>query len=77
MREERGLSQDELAEVLGVKDPQTVSAMENGARRVRAEELLAIVERLGVPLELLHRTVPARWRSPVLLAAERRAARRA
>ena len=51
LREERGLSQDELAEVLGVKDRQTVSAMENGARRVRAEELLAIVERLGVPLD--------------------------
>ena len=51
LREERGLSQDELAEILDVKDRQTVSAMETGARRVRAEELLAIVERLRVPLD--------------------------
>ena len=51
LREERGLSQDALAEVLGVKDRQTVSAMETGLRRVRAEELLAIVEQLRVPLD--------------------------
>ena len=36
--EARGLSQDDLAEVLGVKDRQTVSAMATGARRVGAEE---------------------------------------
>jgi Zn-dependent peptidase ImmA (M78 family)/transcriptional regulator with XRE-family HTH domain len=51
LREERKLSQDELAGIFGFKDRQTVSAIETGERRVSAEELLVAVEKLGAPLE--------------------------
>jgi XRE family transcriptional regulator, fatty acid utilization regulator len=51
LREERKLSQDELARMFGFKDRQTVSAIETGERRVSAEELLLAVERLGAPLD--------------------------
>lgn len=49
-REERSLSQDDLARLLGFKDRQTVSAIETGERRVTAEELLLAVEKLGASL---------------------------
>ena len=51
LREERKLSQDDLARLFGFKDRQTVSAIETGERRVSAEELLLAVERLGAPLD--------------------------
>jgi Zn-dependent peptidase ImmA (M78 family)/DNA-binding XRE family transcriptional regulator len=51
LREERKLSQDELARMFGFKDRQTVSAIETGERRVSAEELLLAVERLGASLD--------------------------
>jgi Zn-dependent peptidase ImmA (M78 family)/DNA-binding XRE family transcriptional regulator len=51
LREQRGLSQDDLARVFGFKDRQTVSAIETGERRVSAEELLLAVEKLGVSLD--------------------------
>ena len=51
LREERKLSQDDLARMFGFKDRQTVSAIETGERRVSAEELLMAVEKLGAPLD--------------------------
>lgn len=51
LREERGLSQEALSRLLGFNDRQTLSALENGERRVSVEELLLLVERLGVPLD--------------------------
>ena len=51
LREERKLSQDDLARLFGFKDRQTVSAIETGERRVTAEELLIAVEKLGAPLD--------------------------
>lgn len=51
LREERDLSQEDLARQLGFKDRQTLSAIENGGRRVSAEELLLVMERLGAPLD--------------------------
>src|SRR3974377_1263245 len=51
LREQRGLSQDDLARVFGFKDRQTVSAIETGERRVSAEELLLAVEKLGASLD--------------------------
>lgn len=51
LREERKLSQDGLARLFGFKDRQTVSAIETGARRVTAEELVIAVERLNVPFD--------------------------
>ena len=50
MREERRLSQDDLARLFGFKDRQTVSAIETGERRVTEEELVLAVERLGATL---------------------------
>ena len=64
LREERNLSQENVAEIFGFKDRQTVSAIETGARRVTAEELLLAVERLGAPLEY--------FTDPFLLAGEGR-----
>ncbi|MDE0178133.1 MAG: XRE family transcriptional regulator [Gammaproteobacteria bacterium] len=51
LREERGLSQEELARVFGFNDRQTVSAVETGARRLTAEELLLVMNGLNVPLD--------------------------
>src|ERR1017187_4121928 len=51
LREERKLSQDDLARLFGFKDRQTVSAIETGERRLSAEELLAAVEKLGASLD--------------------------
>jgi Zn-dependent peptidase ImmA (M78 family)/transcriptional regulator with XRE-family HTH domain len=51
LREQRVLSQDDLARLFGFKDRQTVSAIETGERRVSAEELLLAVEKLGVSLD--------------------------
>ncbi len=51
LREERRLSQEQLAELFGFNDRQTISAIETGARRVTAEELVLAAERLGAPLE--------------------------
>lgn len=62
LREERKLSQDDLARIFGFKDRQTVSAIENGERRLSAEELLIAVEKLGAPLDY--------FTNPFLLAGE-------
>lgn len=51
LRRARGLTQRELAQALGFNDRQTVSAIESGARRVTAEELLRLAETLDIPLE--------------------------
>jgi len=51
LREEKKLSQDELASMFGFKDRQTVSAIETGERRVTAEELLLAVQKLGVSFD--------------------------
>lgn len=51
LREERKLSQDDLARIFGFKDRQTVSAIETGERRLSADELLLAVEKLGTSLE--------------------------
>lgn len=64
LREQRGLSQDDLTRVFGFKDRQTVSAIETGERRVSAEELLVAVEKLGVSLDY--------FTDPFLLAGEGR-----
>ena len=64
LREERRLSQDALARLFGFKDRQTVSAVETGARRMTAAELVLAVEKLGAPLEY--------FTDPFLLAGEGR-----
>ncbi len=51
LRQVRGLSQDDLAQLLGFNDRQTVSTIETGTRRVAAQELLLAAEKLGAPLE--------------------------
>ena len=51
LRQRRGLSQDALAGIFGFKDRQTVSALETGARRLAAAELVVAVEKLGVELD--------------------------
>ena len=51
LREERRLSQDDLARVFGFKDRQTVSAIETGERRVSADELLTAIQKLGTTLD--------------------------
>jgi transcriptional regulator with XRE-family HTH domain/Zn-dependent peptidase ImmA (M78 family) len=51
LREERKLTQEDLAERLGFKDRQTLSAIETGERRLSAEELLLAAKVLGASLE--------------------------
>lgn len=51
LREEHELTQADLARVFGFNDRQTVSAIENGTRRLTADELLLVVERFPVSLD--------------------------
>ena len=51
LREGRKLSQDDLAQLFGFRDRQTVSAIETGMRRVTADELVLAIERLDASLE--------------------------
>jgi Zn-dependent peptidase ImmA (M78 family)/transcriptional regulator with XRE-family HTH domain len=82
LREEKKLSQDELATLFGFKDRQTISAIETGERRLSADELLLAIQKLGQSLDYF--TDPFRlvgegyfnWRqsdvpAPVLGAYER------
>lgn len=62
LREDRKLSQEEIARVFGFKDRQTVSAIETGERRLSAEELLTAVEKLGASLDF--------FTNPFLLVGE-------
>ena len=64
LREERRLSQDDLARIFGFKDRQTVSAIETGERRVTAKELVIAVEKLGASLDY--------FTNPFLLVGEGR-----
>jgi XRE family transcriptional regulator, fatty acid utilization regulator len=64
LREERKLSQDDVARLFGFKDRQTVSAIETGERRVTAEELITAVEKFGASLDY--------FTNPFLLVSEGR-----
>jgi Zn-dependent peptidase ImmA (M78 family)/transcriptional regulator with XRE-family HTH domain len=64
LREERKLSQDDLARAFGFKDRQTVSAIETGERRISAEELVRAAEVFGVEIDY--------FTDPFLLAGEGR-----
>ena len=64
LRQERELSQDDVAGLLGFRDRQTVSAIETGARSVTAPELVRAGEALDAPLEY--------FTDPFLLAGEGR-----
>lgn len=52
LREERGLTQTELARTLGLNDRQTLAAIEAGERRVSPQELVAVAEVLGVDVDM-------------------------
>jgi Zn-dependent peptidase ImmA (M78 family)/DNA-binding XRE family transcriptional regulator len=51
LRETSRMTQVELAKVLGLNDRQSVSDIENGRRRLRADELVRVVEQFDVSLE--------------------------
>lgn len=51
LREEKDLSQEDLARLFGFKDRQTISAIETGERRLSADELLLAIQKLGKPLD--------------------------
>lgn len=50
-RERAGLTQEQLAQKLGFKDRQTLTAIETGERKLAAEELLHLIKILGVDLD--------------------------
>ena len=50
-RETLGLNQKQLSETIGFKDRQTLSAIENGQRKVSSAELLAFIRVLGKDLD--------------------------
>lgn len=53
LREQHHVSQAVLAEHLGLNDRQSVSDIENGKRKLAANELVLIIERFGVSLDAL------------------------
>lgn len=52
LREKAGMSQQRLAELMGIKRP-TISQIENGERKIYAEELIKLSEILGISVENL------------------------
>jgi len=52
MREERGMSQEDLAKLLGVSRP-TITQIEKGKRKITAEELVKLSEIFDVSVETL------------------------
>lgn len=53
LREQNGLSQGAMAEVLGVKSHQIVSTIEGGTRPMKAVEMAALIERFGISQDYL------------------------
>src|SRR5688572_8510851 len=53
LREARGMSQAELADVLGLENRQSVSDIERGQRRLSAGELVIVVQTFGASLDQL------------------------
>jgi Zn-dependent peptidase ImmA (M78 family)/DNA-binding XRE family transcriptional regulator len=64
LRQERSLTQDEAAELLGFNHHQTISQIESGERAFKAHELVRMSEAFGVPLGELT--------DPFLIAGEAR-----
>ncbi|MCY3598034.1 MAG: XRE family transcriptional regulator [Rhodospirillales bacterium] len=64
LREASKLSQADLARIFGLKDQQSVSAIETGIRRMTADEILLAVEKLGASFDY--------FTDPFLLAGEGR-----
>ena len=60
LREERRLSQDELARIFGFKDRQTVSAIETGERRAVGRGASDRRREARRVARLFHRSVPSR-----------------
>jgi len=52
LREERGISQQRLAELMGVSRP-TISQIENGERKICIDELMKLSEIFGISVEIL------------------------
>ena len=53
LRDSRSMTQLELAKLMGLKDRQTVSAIETGARKLKASELLGLIDIFDTTLEHL------------------------
>lgn len=53
IREERGLTQEEIAQAVGFANRQTVADIEGGKRKLKPEELVRFASALDVDLELL------------------------
>jgi len=51
LREQRGLTQDELAKGLGFNDRQTLSDIEGGKRKVTSDELVVLTDVLRIELD--------------------------
>ncbi|WP_408914496.1 helix-turn-helix domain-containing protein [Brucella pseudogrignonensis] len=51
LRDASGMKQQELAEILELKDRQSVGALESGTRRVTAAELVRLVNHFNISLE--------------------------
>lgn len=51
LREARGLTQAEMARVLGIENRQSLGLIETGARKMSAEELVRAVEFFEIPLD--------------------------
>ena len=64
LRKEQGITQTQLADVLGVSQ-QTITAYEVGRRRIQVSSLSVIAQTLGVAVEeLVGSTKPAAKRGP-------------
>lgn len=48
LRDDRGVNQDAVAQLLGFRDRQTVSAIETGERRAKPEELTQLIDSFGL-----------------------------
>lgn len=53
LREERGVTQEQLSRALGFKDRQTLAAIEAGERRIAPDELAEAAKALGVSVDYM------------------------
>lgn len=77
LRVKAKLDQGKLAEILGLKDRQSVSAIETGQRRLSADELVRVIDNFGVTLDwltnpflLVSRNNAFSWRQKVQSTAD-------
>ena len=69
LAEQRGLTQEELARLAGIRTSAVIGVWRNRVQAPRFDTLRAIAKALGVGIDDLYEEIPEGQREPALLAA--------